>query len=243
VASSPKNFLFAAKKRDCYKCEIFVARVYSCYKAFSVKGGIDDALLAKVKKCLEIMESRLPDSVSTKKKRKSAEKKQVLEESSLSDPASTKKKRKSAEKKQAVDEPPLEDPAQPPTKRKRGRPPKSNGAAKEQDAAAAEMGSPMNESVEEQVEHVRSSSRVAPRVAPRVARRSTNNGKIQTLSQLVARFEDQYNQMGARYQEMGETLTALKSKIDDNRDTTEKEIRNELLQEVQKTIMSSFPKK
>jgi hypothetical protein len=40
--------------------------------------------------------------------------------------------------------------------------------------------------------------------------------------------------MGARYQEMGETLTALKSKIEVNRDTTETEIFNELLQEVQR---------
>jgi hypothetical protein len=38
-------------------------------------------------------------------------------------------------------------------------------------------------------------------------------------------------------------MMALKSKIEENRDTTEKEICNELLQEVEKTIMSSFPKK
>jgi hypothetical protein len=49
--------------------------------------------------------------------------------------------------------------------------------------------------------------------------------------------------MGEIYKEMGETLAELKVKIDANRDKTEQGIRNELLQVVQKTIVSSFPKK
>jgi hypothetical protein len=59
----------------------------------------------------------------------------------------------------------------------------------------------------------------------------------------LSKFEDQYLEMGERYKEMGETLAELKVKIDANRDKTEQGIRNELLQVVQKTIVSSFPKK
>ena len=209
VASCPKNFPFTSKKRDCFKCEIFVARVYSCYKAFSLKGGIDGELLAKVKKCLEIMESRLPHPN-----------------------AHSNKKRKSFEKKQ-VEEPPVEEsPPQPPAKRKRGRPPKNVKQSPPPPEPAEEMSSSMTESAEEPF----ASSRLW-RSARRSTGSNTKNGKKQSLTKLMARFEDQYKEMGEKYQAMGETLRELKSKIEDNRDATEKEIRNELLAEVQKTIM------
>ena len=74
----------------------------------------------------------------------------------------------------------------------------------------------------------------------------SKNGKKEamvSLSVLVARFEEQYTQMGEMYRQMGETLADVKAKINENRESTEQEIRSELLQEVQKTIMSSFPKK
>ena len=70
VASAPKNFHFKTKKRDCFKCEIFVARTYSCYKAFGSKGKLESGLLAKVQHCLDFMEARLPDPGESPKSKK-----------------------------------------------------------------------------------------------------------------------------------------------------------------------------
>ena len=70
------------KRRQCFKCEVFVARAYSCYKAFGEKGDLDKSTMTKIRRCLEIMESRLPEpkdnnnnnsSKGTKKRKKSIE--------------------------------------------------------------------------------------------------------------------------------------------------------------------------
>jgi hypothetical protein len=64
-----------------------------------------------------------------------------------------------------------------------------------------------------------------------------------TLQQLISRFEDQYEEMGHRYREMGNILKDMKMAIVRGRERTEEEIRMDLLSEVQKSIMKSLPKK
>lgn len=99
TADNLKNFSFVGKRRQCFKCEIFVARTYSCYKAFGLKGELEKPLLSKVRRCLDIMESRLAEPKG-----------------------SAKKKRKLSTESSVQVTPTGEDP---PVKRKRGRPPKN----------------------------------------------------------------------------------------------------------------------
>lgn len=70
--------------------------------------------------------------------------------------------------------------------------------------------------------------------SPRNGRRAPATGA--TLSALIAQFEEQYKVVGKAYKEMGQTLTALKTKVQANR----QEIKDELLQEVQRTLVTSF---
>lgn len=218
-----KNFQFATKKRDCYKCAIFVARVYGCYKAFTVKGGLDDSLEAKVKACLEIMEDHLPDPSPQKKRKKSVEPvpAQVVSEEQTVPP--TKKKRVVSE-----------EPAVPPPKKKRGRPRKNSSIEPVKSEETHDTASHMSE--ESEVE-------LRPPAASRARKSGGRNGKTLSLTKLVAKFEEKYEKMGDMYKEMGETLAQLKSKIDESRSATEEEIRSELLQEVQQSIMKSLGKK
>ena len=58
-ATSKKNYKFLRSRRDCFKCAIFVARVYSCYQSFHKKKLEPRQLLEKVQSCLDIMESHL----------------------------------------------------------------------------------------------------------------------------------------------------------------------------------------
>jgi flagellar biosynthesis/type III secretory pathway protein FliH len=193
-----------------------VARAFSCQKAFLNKIKIDDSLMNNVKSCLDIMESHMDAPGSTARKRKKSVEPVVV------DPAA-----------------PVEEPA--PAKRRRGRPSKK---VKEQEADAA-TAAPQGEASE--VASPEDAATPPTASHARVRRRShgsgSSNGKKRSLQQLVQRFEVQYEEMGERYRDMGETLKALKSKIVENRDTMEQEIRDELLQEVQKTIMSGYPKK
>jgi hypothetical protein len=196
-----KHLAFNSLKRDCYKCEIFVARAFSCVKAFGMD-SLDDELLAKILQCLEIMESRMPDLAAQKKRKNMA----------------------------VAEEPPAAEPQAPPPKKKRGRPAKTS---KPEPIVKDEY---RNESQQAEPEvavasHARASSS-----------RSSKTGKTDSssLGALVARFEEQYQEMGKNYEQMGETLAELKSKVEENRESTEREIRSELLKEVQQTIMSSF---
>ena len=63
-----------------------------------------------------------------------------------------------------------------------------------------------------------------------------------SLSAIVKKFEDQYEAMGQMYQQLGQTIQELKSCIQENRTATEQEIRDELLHEVQNTLLKSFGK-
>lgn len=66
---------------------------------------------------------------------------------------------------------------------------------------------------------------------------------ISSLNKLILKFERQHEEMGKMYHEMGQTLSELKSKVQENRTATEEEIRNELLLEVQENLLKSFGKK
>lgn len=213
-----KTFSFNSKKRDTYKCVIFVGRAYSCTKAFGIF-NLDADLLTKVKTCLDIIESRLPEASSKKRKLKSVE---------------------PAPAPVAAPPPVIAETVTsltPLVKKRRGRPPKNRTPA--EPIVETNMLLPDAEPVYEE-EIIRAVATSTNRV------KRSKNGKKQpmaALSVLVARFEEQYTQMGEMYRQMGETLADVKGKINANRESTEQEIRSELLQEVQKTIMSSFPKK
>lgn len=85
---------------------------------------------------------------------------------------------------------------------------------------------------------------VSSSIATAAAKNGGGSAKAtDSLSQLIAQFEKQYDAMGKIYQEMGLTLKALKSKVEENRSATEEEIRNELLLEVQENLLKSFGKK
>jgi hypothetical protein len=189
-------------------------------KAFGIE-KMDDDLLAKIRTCLEIMESRLPDATGI---------------------ISQKKRKKPEETMPPPPLPPPPDPTPPPAKKRRGRPPKVQHELiiKQEEPAPGASHNSDSESTRDDALPRSVVSSVASVARPR---RSLSNGNKSTLSAIVARFEQQHREMGEMYRQMGETLAALKSKIEESRESTEREIRSELLQEVQKTIMSSFPKK
>lgn len=69
-------------------------------------------------------------------------------------------------------------------------------------------------------------------------------GEIEpTLTQLIGQFQDEYEEMGKRYAAMGKLLDQMKTAIVLRREKSEQQIRNEVLEEVQKSIFSSLPKK
>ena len=70
ISGCQKLFTFMAKRRDCFKCEIFVARVYCCYKALGSRRRLDENLMVKIRYCLGVMESQLPEPAPVEKKRK-----------------------------------------------------------------------------------------------------------------------------------------------------------------------------
>lgn len=168
-------------------------------------------------------------------------------ESRLPEESSKKRKLKSVEPAPA---PPVAAPppviaetvtsATPLAKKRRGRP-RKNSTPPEPDVETKTL---LPEAEAEPVVHEEEIIR-AVATSSRKVKRSKNGKKepMVALSALVAQFEGQYTQMGEMYRQMGETLADVKAKINENRESTEQEIRAELLQEVQKTIMSSFPKK
>lgn len=185
--------------------------------AFSIE-TMDDELLAKIKSCLRIMEEHLPDP-----------------------DGSPRKKRKEPEE---MPPPQAEANPAPAPKKRRGRPPKNRASL---DAAKPDPAEtiPQQSDDEDGGRKGDSVSRMVTSsgAATTRGRRSANsNGNKSSLESIVARFEQQHREMGEMYRQMGETLAELKSKIEESRESTEREIRSELLQEVQKTIMSSFQK-
>lgn len=192
---------------------IFVARAYCCAKSFGIF-SLDGELKEKVLACLDMIESRLPDLAAAKKRKKSLE--------VVPDP---------------LPPTPVDEATPTLPKKRRGRPPKH---PRQDSIESPETGAPKSSQVIAHPNEI-----VANAVASTAASRGrrNRNGKKSSLLSLVAQFEQQYQDMGEKYHQMGEILAELKAKIEENRESTEQEIRSELLQEVQKTIMSSFPKK
>lgn len=151
----------------------------------------------------------------------------------------------------------------PPLKKKRGRPTKNSKHPTMQQrssstAIVSQTDQPESESIdstEEQKERaslkskshqlqssrMRGVSSVVKADNPTSSSRSMSTGP--SVQQLMARFEDKYNEMGKRYKEMGKIVTQMKVAIEENRDRSEQEIRRELLDEVHKNIIQSFPKR
>lgn len=203
-----------------------------------------------------MMESKIPEHNTSKKRKKSTETAASVAATAAAAAAAS---------AATTNDGPSETAAT--TKRRRGRPPKSRASTSSADAAAAHHSSaaapkpPSDDFLHETASQMSDSGESGYDPSPhqkssysssRARRPASNsnsyqqnyvNGKKLSVSRLLARLEEQYEEMGERYREMGETLSILKTKIDERTEKTEQEIRNELLQEVQKTIMSSFPRK
>ena len=177
---------------------------------------MDDEVLAKIKTCLRTMEEHMADpGGSFKKKRKEPEE--------LS---------------------PATPNAAPAPKKRRGRPPKNRASVDtiKSDPAENIPQQSDSEDIDIREDVVSGPGTVSGSSATRSRRSANSNGNKSSLEAIVARFEQQHREMGEMYRQMGETLAELKSRIEERRESTVREIRSELLQEVQKTIMSSFQK-
>ena len=75
------------------------------------------------------------------------------------------------------------------------------------------------------------------------APQKVSGGSAPSIQELISRFEKQHSEMGQQYAEMGLLLAQMKTALAENRQQTEQEIRRELLDEVQMSILRSLPKK
>jgi hypothetical protein len=265
IRATKKNYKFKASKRDCFKCAVFVARAHSCSLAFG-KRKLEPRLISKLRACLDIMEAHLADSLSqghsghatsngafaststgaystNVKKRKKMIPDHVPSTTSLVSSSTHSSSASSSANSKSHQDPPL--------KRKRGRPPKNiKHQSTQHQSSRQPEGEEDDSNHEEQKESTTSRSKrhhgsrydnaaadlsLPPR---RVSSRS-----VPSLHQLMSRFEDQYREMGQRYAEMGTLLTQMKTAMEDNREQSEQEIRRELIDEIQKNIFDSMPKR
>lgn len=133
----------------------------------------------------------------------------------------------------------------PPVKRKRGRPPKNSKQQQiQQKSSSIQPQCTGNDSIDEGRETGSSRSKRYHLQSNKVKRGiNADNGDSSSLHELMSRFEDQYNEMGQRYAEMGTLLAQMKTAIYDRRTQSEQEIRRELLEEVQRSILNNMPKR
>ena len=234
-----KNFTFVGKRRHCFRCELFVARTYSCYKAFKMQGEpqaqngffLEKSLQGKVLKCLDIMESHVPNPAEradfNNKKRKRNNNSSSngsagfagKEDSTIGlEPIEVLSSLRDAMESSS----PLTPSPSPPPKRKRGRPPKNKSSL-----ASSSQTPPY------------ATTATATTTATLSGRKRGGGGnkKQSSLAALIEQFEEQYKDMGKRYHEMGVTLSILKEKLNEDRLEREQEIRNEIFAEVEKKIM------
>jgi hypothetical protein len=94
-----------------------------------------------------------------------------------------------------------------------------------------------------QSRRLKSEPRANNAAASSTPRRTSSAHSVPSLHQLMSRFEDQYKEIGQRFTEMGAILTQMKTAIEDNRERSEKEIRRELLDDIQRNILESMPKR
>jgi hypothetical protein len=226
-----KNYSFTSKARDCFKCAIFVARLYCCYKHSGVT-TLSDRLMTKVKGCLSIMEDHIPKKSSDKKKKTKAADPippvesipVVLEKTTLG----KKKRGRPAKASKTPESSQMTKDAVPVTsdgKKKR------KVVYKDDDFGEEEF----NEVV---VPH---STTIRARPPSKAAVAVSLSGP--SMQRLISRFEEQYEEMGKRYLEMGNILQQMKEAAARGRERTEEEIRADLLEEVQRNILKSLPKK
>jgi hypothetical protein len=167
------------------------------------------------------MESRLPDTLAkANKKRKESVEKAVA--------------RHSVENSVHTED-------YPPPERKRGRPAKKRKTSlpklepKSKTDFKENPSSDLNFPVEGINRLPKKLKPSLPKLEPKSRKRGKKNDL--TLNKLVRKCEVQYEEMGLRFQEMGETLSQLRVKLEERRSDREQEIRNELLAEVQKKMM------
>ena len=150
-----------------------------------------------------------------------------------------------------------------PLKRKRGRPRKDSKHEPIQPRSSSTRSAALqpeyeeNESIDDQTESAssrskrhqlylrrsRGGSKTDTSDSSLVPKRVSSSRTTPSLSELMSRFEDQYKEMGKRYAEMGTLLSQMKTAIEDNRERSEQEIRRELLDEIQRNILESMPKR
>jgi hypothetical protein len=261
---------FQTRRRDCYKCAIFVGRAYACYKAFGMKETLESSLVDKIKACLDLMELHLPEpNAASKKKRKSGElappaavvrvPNKVVSESAADAPKRKRGRPRKNPLPESVKAPGngednaskdslMEDdddmvPYNPP--KKKGR--KSSSASKKATVDLSDDGLDDDDDMVPYNPPVRGTNGKARKCSstngPKTKSAPVATAGAHSLSNLVSKFEAQYETMGEVYKQMGLTLQELKSKIQENRTATEEEIRNELLLEVQDNLLKSFGKK
>ena len=267
-----KNYTFTSKTRDCYKCVIFVARLFSCYKHSGKKKLINERLMSKAKACLDILEAHLPENATPKKSAKNTQDASSCSKNSA--PASaactadiavepTNTTTESGRKKRGrppknAKSPPAETPlvASSTTKKKRKtekstpvpepQPVASSTKKKknEKDEVSVASSTKRKKKSENDEDSVaQSTGSSRPRRVSKVVRQSLAGPSGPTLQQLISRFEVQYEQMGESYREMGNILSQMKSAVASGRDRTEEEIRMDVFDEVQKTLADTFKKR
>mmetsp|Transcript_11427 Transcript_11427/g.32899 ORF Transcript_11427/g.32899 Transcript_11427/m.32899 type:complete len:544 (+) Transcript_11427:201-1832(+) len=268
VRATKKNYKFKMNKRDCFKSAVFVARAHSCFVAFQKK-KLERGLIEKITACLHLMESHLGDpslpshnghvaaamattvtaNTAIGKKRKMPTPDAVFSTSSTISSSAfcqsstpEKKSNRTFNSSQSNDKPAI--------KRKRGRPSRSlkHPVVQPQqscfsEAAATEVSPPFHQSGFENKEGNIDEESTSLSVSSRHIRHSQSSGTSPSLRELMSRFESQYNEMGQRYAEMGTILAQMKMAVRDKRQRSEEEIRRELLDEVQNSILESLPKK
>lgn len=194
---------------------------------------------AKVMTCIRMMEQHLPDPNSSRKRRKSADAPAIVAPAEVpSDPAVAPPKRKRGRPRKN----PLSAPSKPPSIYTEYDDGSQDSLLNDEDNMV-----PYNPPVRNKSKKSTSggSSSTAKKTTSKSvpSQSSSASKKSASLAQLVGKFEEQYAAMGTMYRQMGETMKELRSKIQEKRTATEEEIRNELLEEVQESLLRSFGKK
>ena len=141
----------------------------------------------------------------------------------------------------------------PPMKRKRGRPPKSilkqstQLQRSESDSLdnEEEFEQPRSKRKNLQIKRTRGDLRADFSTSASMVRPVASSPSVasSSLCQLISRFQVQYEEMGRRYDEMGSLLAEMKKAVEEKRTPSEQEIRRELLDEIQQSILESIPKR
>ncbi len=141
----------------------------------------------------------------------------------------------------------------PPLKQKRGRPPKSilkqsiQLQRSESDSFddVEEFEQPRSKRKSLQSKRTRGVLKSDFSTLPSIVRPVASPPSVasSSLCQLISRFQVQYEEMGRRYAEMGSLLAEMKKSIEEERTPSEQEIRRELLDEIQQSILESMPKR